>query len=73
MQEQRVITENMAIGEIVSKYPETVPVFFGHGLACVGCAVARFENIQQGAQAHGINVEELIQDLNDTVLQAQQN
>jgi len=31
----------------------------------VGCAVARFENIRQGATAHGINVDALIKDLNE--------
>jgi hybrid cluster-associated redox disulfide protein len=31
---------------------------------CVGCAAARFENLEQGAVAHGINVDALLQDLN---------
>jgi hybrid cluster-associated redox disulfide protein len=34
---------------------------------CVGCAVARFENIRDGATAHGINVEALLKDLNAAV------
>jgi hybrid cluster-associated redox disulfide protein len=36
---------------------------------CFGCAIARFENVEQGAMAHGINVETLIQDLNAAVPQ----
>lgn len=54
MQEQQVITAEMSIGEVISKYPDTIHVFFKHGLGCVGCAVAGFENIRQGAVAHGI-------------------
>lgn len=73
MQEQQVITADMSIGEVVARYPSTIEVFFKHGLGCVGCAVARFENIQQGAQVHGINVNELMKDLNDSVLQPQKN
>ena len=61
------ITKNLPIGDVVQKYPETVPVFMQHGLMCFGCAVARFENIEQGAVAHGINVEALIKDLNAAV------
>jgi len=34
---------------------------------CVGCAAARFENIQQGATAHGIDVDALVTDLNAAV------
>jgi hypothetical protein len=35
--------------------------------------VARFENIRQGAIAHGVDVDLLMKDLNDTVLVAQDN
>jgi len=67
MQEQNVITADMNIGDVVQKYPHTIEVFFRHGLGCVGCAVARFENIAQGALAHGIDVNTLIEDLNQSV------
>ena len=73
MQEQQVITPQMAIGEVISKYPDTIQIFFKHGLGCVGCAVARFENIRQGAMAHGVDVDLLVKDLNDTAVVAQQN
>jgi len=62
-----VITKDMSIGEVVQKYPETVQVFLSHGLMCIGCAVARYENVEQGAMAHGIDVEALMKDLNTAV------
>jgi hybrid cluster-associated redox disulfide protein len=62
---EQVITADMAIGDVLKKYPESLKVFLSHGLMCVGCAVARFENIEQGAMAHGINVEALMKDLNE--------
>jgi hybrid cluster-associated redox disulfide protein len=61
------ITKEMAIGEIVQTYPQTVRVFLSHGLMCIGCAAARFENLEQGAMAHGIDVDELLKDLNAAV------
>jgi len=61
------IQKQMPIGEVVQKYPQTIEVFLRHGLMCFGCAIARFENIEQGATAHGINVEALITDLNAAV------
>jgi len=73
MQEQQVITAEMSIGDVISKYPGTIHVFFKHGLGCVGCAVAGFENIRQGAMAHGVGVDLLMKDLNDTILVAQDN
>ncbi len=61
------ITGDMSIGEVVSKHPEVIPVFLRNGLYCVGCAVASYENIEQGAQAHGIDSKKLIKELNEAV------
>ena len=62
-----VITKDMSITDVVSKFPETVQIFMKHGLHCVGCAAARFENLEQGANAHGIDVADLVKDLNKAV------
>ncbi len=61
---EMVITKEMPIGDVVKTHPETVPVFMQHGLHCIGCAVAAFESIAEGAAAHGIEIDALIDDLN---------
>jgi hybrid cluster-associated redox disulfide protein len=58
------IDKNMSIMDVVQKFPKTVDVFRNHGMGCLGCAAARFENIEQGAKAHGIDVDALMSDLN---------
>jgi hybrid cluster-associated redox disulfide protein len=57
----------MSINEVVSKHPETIPIFEKFGLGCVGCEAALFENIEQGAEVHGIDVETLITSLNSII------
>lgn len=61
------ITKDMSIIEVVQKYPDTAMVFMYAGMGCIGCAAARFENIEQGATAHGIDVDALIDALNEVV------
>ena len=61
------IEKSMTIGEVVQQYPQTIEVFLKHGLMCFGCAIARYENVEQGAMAHGIDVDALITDLNAAV------
>ena len=61
------ITKDMSILEVVQKYPDTVDVFVNAGMGCHGCAAAHFENIEQGAMAHGIDVDQLVKDLNTVV------
>jgi hybrid cluster-associated redox disulfide protein len=69
---EMTIDKHMTIQEVVEKNPETIRVFLEHGLHCIGCAVARFENIEQGALAHGIDVDALIRDLNAKVAEKNQ-
>ena len=61
------ITKDMSILEVVQKYPDTADVFVNAGMGCLGCAAAHFENIEQGAMAHGIDVDQLVKDLNTVV------
>lgn len=57
----------MSITDIVEKYPDSAEVLLSHGMHCFGCMAARFENIEQGALAHGIDVDQLMQDLNENL------
>ncbi len=61
---KNIITKDMILGEVASKHPETVEVFLNHGLHCIGCGVAFMETVEQGALAHGIDVDALVKDLN---------
>lgn len=61
------ITKDMGIMEVVEKWPQAVPVLMQFGMGCIGCAAAHFENIEEGATAHGINVDELMIALNKEV------
>jgi hybrid cluster-associated redox disulfide protein len=65
-----MIDKNMSINDVVKKYPETIRVFEQHGLGCIGCQAALFENIEQGAEIHGIDVGTLINDLNKAVVKS---
>ncbi|MGM9993787.1 MAG: DUF1858 domain-containing protein [Candidatus Avigastranaerophilus sp.] len=62
------ITKDMGLLEIVQSYPETIEVFQRYGLGCLGCAAARFENLEAGAKVHGIDVEKMVEDLNAAII-----
>jgi len=67
MVQEAKITKDMTFGEVLKKYPETVKTFFQFGMHCFGCHLAVEETIEQGAMAHGVEVDKLIKDLNETV------
>ena len=58
------ISKNTIIGEIVKKNPELINVLLKHGMQCIGCCVATWETLEQAAASHGINIDELIKELN---------
>ncbi len=58
------ITKEMTIEEVVGRFPETVQVFSRFGVACLGCSGARYDNIEQGAVYHGLDVDDLLHELN---------
>ncbi len=61
------ITKDMSILEVVQKYPATAEVLMNAGMGCLGCAAAHFENIEQGAMAHGIDIDALMEELNKVI------
>ena len=65
--EKGKITKDMTFAEVVSKYPEVTRVFLRYGLSCAGCPIAMQETIEQGAVAHGLDVNKLIEELNEAV------
>ncbi len=61
------ITKDTGIIEAVQAHPEIIEVFMNYGLGCIGCMAAHFETIGQGAGAHGIDVDALIEDINKVI------
>jgi hybrid cluster-associated redox disulfide protein len=65
------IRKDMTIEEAVKKFPQIIPVFLNYGLHCVGCHVANWETIEQGAMTHGIaNFDDMMRDLNKAAEEA---
>jgi len=61
------VTKEMSIIEIVQKYPEALPVFAKYGLGCIGCAAARFENLEAGAKVHGVDPDQMVAEINELI------
>ena len=58
------VTKEMSIIEIVQNYPQALEVFAKYGLGCIGCAAARFENLEAGAKVHGVDPEQMVAEIN---------
>jgi len=58
------ITKNMTFHQVLQMNPEVAKVLGKFNLGCVGCMGAMNETLEQGAIAHGLDVNDILRDLN---------
>ena len=58
------VTKEMSIIDVVQEHPESLEVFAKYGLGCIGCAAARFENLEAGAKVHGVDPQVMVDEIN---------
>ena len=58
------ITKDTIIGDVLDIAPETAPVFFSIGMHCLGCPASRGETVEEACMVHGVDVNELLAELN---------
>ena len=62
--QEKKITKEMGISEVIKKYPKVFEVFLKYNLPCIGCVASHFESIEAIAREFNIDIEKLIEDLN---------
>jgi hybrid cluster-associated redox disulfide protein len=58
------ITKNMTFHQVLQMSPEVAKVLGKYNLGCIGCMGAMKETLEQGAIAHGLDVNDILRDLN---------
>ena len=59
-----LITPQSLVSDVMSNFPETIPVFLGHQMICVGCAMASFDTLEDAAKNYAIPMPQLMAELN---------
>jgi hybrid cluster-associated redox disulfide protein len=58
------IKKDMTFAELISIDSKAAMKLAERGLFCGGCPMAQFETIENGAKAHGVDLKELLKELN---------
>jgi hybrid cluster-associated redox disulfide protein len=61
----RLPTVQMTMAELLAGWPSARETVGRRGMACVGCAMARFETIGEAAAAYGFDARGLIDEVTD--------
>lgn len=61
------ITKDTVIGDILDIAPQTAPIFLSIGMHCLGCPSSRGETVEEACMVHGVDVDALLGELNNTI------
>lgn len=67
IKQDKKITKEMTIREVIGQYPDLSSVLMGLGLHCVGCPLAQGETVEEAAKVHNMDLENLLQTLNKAI------
>ena len=59
-----MFNKNTKIGEIIETAPEKAEILLQAGMHCLGCPASQAETIEEACMVHGIDVEELLEEIN---------
>ena len=59
-----MIDKNTKIGELLQMSPEKADVLLQAGMHCLGCPASQAETLEEACEVHGIDVNELLNELN---------
>jgi hybrid cluster-associated redox disulfide protein len=51
---------------LLANRPEAAEVLFRHGMACVGCVMARFETVAEAARVYQVDLRSLLKEMRET-------
>ena len=58
------VTKDMLIGDLLDAKPDAAPYLLAMGMHCLGCPSARGETLEQACMVHGVDVNELLCQIN---------
>ncbi len=57
---------SMNIMEILTIHPKAAEILAKYNIGCIGCFAARAETLAQGLNAHGIDLQSVVNELDQT-------
>lgn len=58
------IEKTTKIGELLEAAPEKAEILLAAGMHCLGCPASQAETIEEACSVHGIDADELVEELN---------
>ena len=63
------VTKSTMIGELLQIDQNIAPILLNIGMHCLGCPSSQMETIEEAAAVHGIDADDLVEELNTFIAQ----
>ncbi|MDD5934479.1 MAG: DUF1858 domain-containing protein [Clostridiales bacterium] len=58
------VSKDMTIHDIIQLDQGIIPILLDSGMHCIGCPSAQGESLEEAAMVHGIDVDQLVNQIN---------
>lgn len=62
------ITHETCVADLLEAYPQAMPLFIKHRMACVGCSMSSFETLADAARIYKVNFDDFMSELSQIIL-----
>lgn len=62
-----MITSDMTVAEVISRFPSTIELFRRYGLECPECRLSELENLLRATTIHHVDTERFLAELNQLI------
>ena len=54
MDNARYDEKGISLSDLMTQWPQTIPIFLKYKMLCVGCLVNSFHNVEDACKEHGV-------------------
>lgn len=65
--DQNSISPHLTISAILERWPEVIPIFINHKMACVGCSVSDFMTLEDALEIYHLEKEPFIEQIEQAI------
>jgi hybrid cluster-associated redox disulfide protein len=67
LMKQSQLEASLTVEELLACWPQTIPVFIRHRMACVGCVMAPFETLAEVAAIYKLDLDSFLRELEQSI------
>ena len=69
--EQPKLEADLIVADVLAHWPQTIPIFLRHRMACVGCPIAPFETLAEVAAIYDLDLNCFLNELEQIIDQTE--